>query len=103
MEITNRAAGPRVVNVVAGKGKDGPIVEARVLQPGETADVEVHQPDHPATKAMFDSGDLMRGRPETQAQDQADAKAAELKAEYDRGYADGQKAAEEAAKGQRRS
>jgi hypothetical protein len=91
-EITSKAAGPRVLNVVSGKGEDGkPVVEQLVIHPRETLDVELHQPDHPATKALFDRKDLVYGRPEDEAKAKADAKSAELKAEFDRGFAEGVK------------
>jgi hypothetical protein len=96
-EITSKAAGPRLLNVVTGKGEDGkPIIGQQVIQPGQTLDVDLFKADEPATKAMFDSGDLVYGKPEDEAtaRSEADAKAEEerkaaLKAEYDRGYAEG--------------
>ena len=96
-EITSKARGPRVLNVVTGNGKDGnPVVEQLVIQPNQTLDVELHQPDHPATKALFTAGDLVHGRPEDKAKAEADAKAIELQAQYDRGFADGVKSAKKA-------
>lgn len=95
--VTNRAAGPRFLNV-----KEGELVTQRVLQPGETADLELVNPKEPAFKAMVESGQIVVGsagaKPETEAErharETAEAEAAHadaLKAEYDRGFAEGVK------------
>jgi hypothetical protein len=100
--VTNRAPGPRVLNV-----KDGDLVAQRVLQPGETADLELVDQKEKGLKAQIDAGQILVGpagqKPETEAERNArvsaetDAVHAEaLKAEYDRGFAEGVKSVKKA-------
>lgn len=95
--VTNRAPGPRVLNI-----KVGDLVTQRVLQPGETDDMELVNAKEPGLKALVDAGQILIGpagaKPETDAERHAReaaeteaVHAAALKAEYERGFADGRK------------
>lgn len=59
VDITNRAAGPRVLYVKGGNGE--PV--ARTLARGETADLDLHrgQDNDPVLKGWIDAGEIILG------------------------------------------
>ncbi|ACL58459.1 hypothetical protein [Methylobacterium nodulans] len=57
VEITNRALGPRIV---WEKGERGKPVQ-RTLRRGETADVQLHNPDDPILKVWVEKGEIVLG------------------------------------------
>lgn len=59
-KITNYAAGPRVLNVDNGlkNAKGETVIEQVTLLPGQTLDVNLHNPDHPVFTGMVESGQL---------------------------------------------
>lgn len=108
--ITNAAGSARVLNVAAGKDASGkPVVEQATVQPGETLDLDVLDPDDPVFKGMVETGDLIVGpkgsKPETEAEKaerlaaQAETEKAQARQEgYQAGYAKGLEDGKAAAK-----
>lgn len=91
--ITNMAPGPRLLNVFL----DGKIAQI-ALQPDETRDLILADPDHAVVRGMLDNGDLLSGPagtlPRTDTERfvvEADAWEAKVAAAYDRGFADAMK------------
>jgi hypothetical protein len=92
--ITNVTSGPRLLTVVIDDQ-----AKLIVLQPGETRDLVLFQPDHPATKAMFDIKELLAGPAGTQPLTEAEQHEiytafwkAEVIAAYGRGSAEATRA-----------
>lgn len=99
--ITNVSHGVRTVTVAYGKDPEGkPIPQPVALIPGETADLEVFNPDDPVFAGMVKAGDLVVGeegsRPQT-PEDKAAAEKAQVakregdarKSGYEEGFAAG--------------
>lgn len=63
MQVTNKAPGPRGVNVIVGKGKDGAeVIRTVILAPGETRDLEVHMPEHRSFADAVEAGEFEVGK-----------------------------------------
>ncbi|ACL61746.1 hypothetical protein [Methylobacterium nodulans] len=78
VEITNRARGPRLIWEKDERGNP----RQRILQVGETADVQLHNPDDPILKVWKDQGQIVFG--EAAAGDDGEEGAGSQDAELDK-------------------